>query len=49
MKYKKYIYNYTSKNFVQLDQQLKDYFQITLESKSEKSEIFSKLGNFRCI
>ncbi|CEK40047.1 glucosylating haemorrhagic toxin TcsH [Paraclostridium sordellii] len=45
MKYKKYIKNYTSKNFDKLDQQLKDDFQITLESKSEKSEIFSKLGN----
>ncbi|MCC0686782.1 TcdA/TcdB pore-forming domain-containing protein [Clostridioides sp. ES-S-0056-01] len=45
MKYKKYINNYTSENFDKLDQQLKDNFKIIIESKSEKSEIFSKLGN----
>ncbi|KPI56898.1 peptidase C80 [Clostridioides difficile] len=45
MKYKKYINNYTSANFDKLDQQLKDKFKIIIESKSEKSEIFSKLGN----
>ncbi|HBG5344515.1 TPA: peptidase C80, partial [Clostridioides difficile] len=45
MKYKKYINNYTSENFDKLDQQLKDKFKIIIESKSEKSEIFSNLGN----
>ncbi|UWD48515.1 C80 family cysteine peptidase [Clostridioides difficile] len=45
MKYKKYINNYTSANFDKLDQQLKDKFKIIIESKNEKSEIFSKLGN----
>ncbi|MCO8787909.1 glycosylating toxin TcdA [Clostridioides difficile] len=45
MKYKKYINNYTSENFDKLDQQLKDNFKLIIESKSEKSEIFSKLEN----
>ncbi|HBH3693831.1 TPA: peptidase C80, partial [Clostridioides difficile] len=45
MKYKKYINNYTSANFDKLEQQLKDNFKIIIESKSEKSDIFSKLGN----
>ncbi|UUV16739.1 TcdA/TcdB pore-forming domain-containing protein [Clostridioides difficile] len=44
MKFKEYIPGYTSANFDMLDEELQSSFESILESKSDKSEIFSPLG-----
>lgn len=45
MKYKEYIPGYTSEHFDMLDEEVQSSFESVLASKSDKSEIFSSLGD----
>nr|7S0Y_A Chain A, Toxin B [Clostridioides difficile] len=45
MKYKEYIPEYTSEHFDMLDEEVQSSFESVLASKSDKSEIFSSLGD----